>query len=86
MATQICETCKWEDGKCYCVPNSTCDGYEPKAITNFEKIKLMDIDEMAKLMSLDLCELCHLTNPDASCGELGCEEGMKRWLMQEVNV
>ena len=30
MAAQICETCKWKDAKCYCVPNSTCTGYEPE--------------------------------------------------------
>ena len=25
---QICETCEWKDGKCYCSPNSTCEGYK----------------------------------------------------------
>ena len=30
MAAQICETCKWKDARCYCAPNSTCEGYEPE--------------------------------------------------------
>lgn len=31
MASQICETCKWKDARCYCAPNSTCEGYEPES-------------------------------------------------------
>lgn len=27
---QICETCKWKGARCYCAPNSTCEGYEPE--------------------------------------------------------
>ncbi len=30
MAAQICETCKNKGERCYCAPNSTCGGYEPK--------------------------------------------------------
>lgn len=35
MAAQICETCKKQGSmgeyiECYCSPNSTCEGYEPK--------------------------------------------------------
>ena len=86
MTAQICDTCKWKDGKCYCAPNSTCEGYEKRTMTNFEKIKLMDIDEMAELMSIDLCELCHFANPNDNCEGLECTDGMKRWLMQEVDV
>lgn len=28
MTTQICETCKKKGARCYCAPNSTCEGYE----------------------------------------------------------
>ena len=84
MAAQICETCKWKDARCYCAPNSTCEGYEPEARTWFEKIKLMNIDEMAELLSIDLCELCHLANPEGDCRIYECAEGMKKWLESEV--
>lgn len=30
MAAQICETCRHKDKRCYCAPNSTCEGYEPE--------------------------------------------------------
>ena len=30
MAAQICETCKKKGGRCYCAPNSTCEGYKPE--------------------------------------------------------
>ena len=84
MAAQICETCKKKGNRCYCAPNSTCGAYEPRTITWFEKIKLMDIEEMAKLMSIDLCELCHFANPDGDCRTYECTEGMKKWLESEV--
>ena len=48
MAAQICETCKKKGCRCYCPPNSTCGAYEPREITWFEKIKMMDIDEFAE--------------------------------------
>ena len=39
MTAQICETCKWNGAKCYCAPNSTCAGYEPKV----EGINMMQV-------------------------------------------
>ena len=51
MAAQICETCKNKGCRCYCPPNSTCGAYEPsepRVITWFEKIRSMDIDELAE--------------------------------------
>ena len=48
MAAQICETCKKKGSRCYCPPNSTCGAYEPRTLTQFEKIKMMDIDEFTK--------------------------------------
>ena len=51
MAAQICETCKKKDARCYCAPNSTCEGYEERKMTRFEQIKLMDVEEMAKFFA-----------------------------------
>jgi hypothetical protein len=57
MAAQICETCKNKGKRCYCSPNSTCGGYEPRKVTWFEELKNMDIDELVdwicKYVSLD---------------------------------
>ena len=59
MAAQICETCKKKGARCYCPPNSTCGAYEPKTLTQFEKIKMMDIDELAELLdSFRRCGNC----------------------------
>lgn len=48
MAAQICETCKKQDDSCYCAPNSTCEDYESKIMTQFEKFQSMDIDQLAE--------------------------------------
>ena len=65
MATQICETCKYKDGKCYCAPNSTCEGYEKRTMTRFEKIKLMDVEEMAVFLDgLRACSRCRRLGND----------------------
>ena len=45
MAAQICETCKWKDARCYCSPNSTCEGYEAAE-------KKIDISLEGKLIEL----------------------------------
>lgn len=51
MAAQICETCKYKDGKCYCAPNSTCEGYEPKVTEpNNLKARLIHIRRMVQSM------------------------------------
>ena len=48
---QICETCKYKDGKCYCSPNSTCAGYEAEVdvddYTNFYKLVDLYIKDTA---------------------------------------
>lgn len=48
---QICETCKYKDGKCYCSPNSTCKGYEPEVdvneYANFNKLADLYIKDTA---------------------------------------
>ena len=47
MAMRICETCKKKGNRCLPNVNGTCKAYEPRAITWFEKLKLMDIEELA---------------------------------------
>ena len=51
MAAQICETCKHQGKRCYCAPNSTCEAYEPRMFTWFEKIQLMNIEEFAEWLN-----------------------------------
>lgn len=53
MAAQICETCKYKDSKCYCSPNSTCEGYVPKATEpNQLKAHLIQIRRMVQAMKI----------------------------------
>ena len=45
---QICETCSYKDGKCYCSPNSTCTEYEPEVdINKFNKLSDLYIKDTA---------------------------------------
>ena len=48
MAAQICETCKKKGERCYCAPNSTCEGYEKRVITRFEEFKFKDSEEVSE--------------------------------------
>jgi hypothetical protein len=58
MAAQICETCKKQGSmgeyiECYCSPNSTCEGYEPKATEpNQLKAHLIQIRRMVQAMKI----------------------------------
>ncbi len=53
MAAQICETCKWKDGKCYCSPNSTCEGYETDInVPGNLKAHLIHIGRMVQAMKI----------------------------------
>ena len=53
MAAQICETCKKKDNRCYCPPNSTCEGYVPKATEpNQLKAHLIQIRRMVQAMKI----------------------------------
>ena len=38
MTTQICKTCKHKKDRCYCAPNSICNGYEEELLTEKEFI------------------------------------------------
>ena len=66
MAAQICETCKKKnDYRCYCSPNSVCGAYEPIVFTWFEKIKLMNVNELAELLdSFRSCNRCRRNGND----------------------
>lgn len=48
MAIRICETCKKKGNRCCPNANGTCESYDPRAITWFEKFKLMDIEEFTE--------------------------------------
>ena len=55
-------------------------------MTNFDKIKSMNIEEMAKFLSnVVYCEMCpvsKLCNEDTTYQE--CPEKLKQWLLSEV--
>lgn len=88
MAAQICETCKKKDNRCYCAPNSTCEAYEPRASTNFEKIKLMSIEEMTGNIykyAHNMCVFCVYRQGWKCASPLKtCVNGIKQWLESEV--
>jgi len=53
MAAQICETCRHKDKECYCSPNNTCEGYEPKVTEpNQLKAHLIQIRRMVQAMKI----------------------------------
>lgn len=49
--------------------------------TNFQRIKQMSVDEMAKVISTS-CLVCPY-NYDIGCTEEDCFDGIKQWLLQE---
>ena len=51
-------------------------------MNNFEKIKSMDIDEMAEFIDGN-CQLCKFFE-DEDCWEQDCKIGHKQWLESEV--
>ena len=51
-------------------------------MTNYEKIKAMDIDELAELFQGD-CTFCVFFS-DPRCFSLSCKEGVKKWLESEA--
>ena len=53
-------------------------------MTNFEKIKAMSVEEMAKLLRTHLiCDYC-IHYYEKSCGGFGCLNGIIKWLESEV--
>lgn len=59
-------------------------------MTNFERIKNMSIEEMAKFWANDLdgiCSCCGITyeeKQNVKCYECLCVKGITRWLNSEV--
>ena len=55
--------------------------------TNFEKIKNMKLDEMAKLYATQIPRACWMcTGKTSGClREISCVSGIKQWLQQEVS-
>lgn len=53
-------------------------------MTNFEKIKNMDIDEVAKLLN-GRCSFCVFDTDIEECaaGDATCIDGVRKWLEQE---
>lgn len=81
MAAQICETCKKKGTRCYCPPNSTCEAYEPRTLTQFEKLKLMSFDEMVECH--DICPLEYGVERKY-CDNADCQKCRKAWLGSEI--
>lgn len=53
-------------------------------MNNYERIKTMSIDEMAKVLSKPVCFHC-IDNKNECCNE-NCKKGVKQWLeIEEVN-
>lgn len=52
-------------------------------MNNYEKIKNMSVDEIAKILNTKRCDKCSESN----CYESGvtCIKGIKQWLQQEAN-
>ena len=51
-------------------------------MNNFEKIKAMSIDEMAKLLGANSCNYC--VYQQVNCDDIKqCKDGIKQWLESE---
>lgn len=55
---------------------------KPVGVNNYERIRAMTVDEMAKLLA-GQCTACALQFPP--CCEMPCEEGTRAWLLQECD-
>lgn len=54
-------------------------------MTNYEKIKAMDIDELAKLLdSCGSCGFCICRENEEECNVQSCENGTRKWLESEA--
>ena len=51
-------------------------------MTNYEKIKAMDFDELANILQ-DNCGFC-VCFPESGRCSLPCKEGVKKWLESEA--
>lgn len=78
-----CESCENENctGKGLKPTVYKCDGYKHKQ-TNADRIRSMSDEELAKVMTDDLCELI-CSSPLTCDGD--CEAKMLDWLKEEVD-
>ena len=53
-------------------------------MNNFEKIKAMNIDEMARWLGLNICNYC--VYQQVNCDDIKCKDGIKQWLESESEV
>ena len=84
MKMLICETCKKKGHRCAPNPDGTCGVYEKRIMTNFERIKAMSIEELAKELAKDsACEFCK-TLDEQTCDKITCEQGIIQYLESEV--
>ena len=49
---------------------------------NFEKVKKMNIKELARFLAYSNCKICSFRHEN--CSELDCANGIKKWLESEV--
>lgn len=53
-------------------------------ISNYDRIKQMDIDKMAEfLMGISSCYICSCNMEEYKCERVGCKEGIKQWLLKD---
>ena len=58
------------------------DRQEKEKLTNFQKIKAMSLDEMAKWLGANTCNYCIYQKVD--CDNIKyCKDGIKQWLQEE---
>lgn len=90
MKNKTCGECKHCSSCCSWVnPDinaNSCGRFEPKVITNADKIRQMSDDELAALIVLvaddhgDMCKYCKKEN----CKNQTCDAGVLAWLKQEA--
>ena len=50
--------------------------------TNYDRIRNMSVDEMVELLTTDVCVHCSYRAID--CDNKNCTDGIKQWLLAEV--
>jgi hypothetical protein len=83
MKNKTCGECRKHDIDCIIAKQApACDFFEPKVITNGDRIRSMSDVELADILS-PRCEVCIYSNPN-DCDFRKCEKGMLAWLKQEA--
>ena len=54
-------------------------------MNNYERIKNMNIDEVVEfLLDRNCCDSCKCNLDDNKCMAVGCCDGIKQWLQEEI--